>query len=105
MTERGDTQVGPGSAEAAGAAAPEVSTSEGAGAVSEGAKEAVDPAPAGGAVAVPAPAVDESAATPDRSDPAAVASGTVEERPELLVGGAFVGGLVLALVLKKVASG
>jgi hypothetical protein len=99
MTERGDssddTQVKPAEAEA-----PEISESAGAQAVAEGASEAVDPPPA----AAPAPALDESAATPDRSDPVQAAAGVAEERPELLVAGAFVGGLALALVLKKVGS-
>jgi hypothetical protein len=102
MSERGyssdDTQVSE-------AEAPELSESAGAQAVAEGASEAVDPPPASTEVGAPAPPLDESAATPDRSGPAGAVSGVAADRPELLVAGAFVGGLVLALLLKKVAGG
>lgn len=102
MTERpdtpDDTQVRPAEAEA-----PEVSEAAGAQAVAEGASEAVDPPPASAGVETPAPPLDESATTPDRSDPTQAVAGVAEERPELLVAGAFVGGLALALLLKKAA--
>jgi hypothetical protein len=38
------------------------------------------------------------------SDTAAQLSARVDERPELAVGAAFAGGLVLALILKRLAS-
>lgn len=108
MTQRedtsGQTQVRSPEPETAAAGAPEVSPEEGAQAVAEGATEAVDPPAAGEPAVTPAPAVDRTAATPDRSDPKAAVEGVAEERPEVLVAGAFAGGLVLALVLKKVAS-
>jgi hypothetical protein len=85
VTERDDTQE-----------TPEISRSEGADAVAEGAAEAVDPAPA--ATAAP-PAV-----TPDQGGPADAVAGAVDERPEVFVGGAFLGGLVLAIVLRQIAS-
>ena len=44
----------------------------------------------------------EVAARGGTSVPATAAS-TVDERPELAVGGAFAGGLVLALLLKRLA--
>lgn len=104
MTERGDTtdtkvRTDPGTT----AGTPEISEAEGAQAVAEAATDTVDPPPAGEAVAVPAPPLDEFATTPDRTDPKAALAGTVGERPELLVAGAFVGGLTLALVLRKLA--
>jgi hypothetical protein len=83
VTERDDTREVPG-----------ISPSEGSDAVAEGAAEAVDPAPAENA----APAV-----TADQGGPADALAGAVDERPELAVGGAFVGGLVLAIVLRQIA--
>ncbi len=62
-------------------------------------------------VTTPAPPLDSTAATPDREPspgPAeAPASATDDrgDRPELLVAGAFIGGLAVAFVLKRVASG
>ena len=62
--------------------------------------------------ATPAPPLDPSATTPDRDEPAEdsagpvqAASGMADERPELLVAGAFVGGLAVAFILKRAASG
>jgi hypothetical protein len=47
------------------------------------------------------------AASPDWSPPAAgpetVVTGAAEDRPELAIGAAFAGGLVLALILKRLA--
>jgi hypothetical protein len=83
VTERDDTQE-----------TPEISRSEGADAVAKGAAEAVDPAPAAAPPAV----------TPDQAGPADAVAGAVDERPELFVGGAFLGGLVLAIVLRQIAS-
>jgi hypothetical protein len=68
-----------------------------------GGPAAIDPdAPA----AVPAPAVDATATTPDREEPSGggpvqAAASTADERPELLVGGAFLGGLAVAFLLKR----
>jgi hypothetical protein len=101
VTERGDTPDDTRRAPDSGS--PEVSQSAGARAIAEGAAEAVDPAPA--AIGTPAPPVDESAATPDRPGPTDAVAGTIDERPELLVAGAFVGGLAVALILKRVAGG
>lgn len=107
MTERGDTpddtQVRTTEAETAAGQAPEVTQSEGAQAVAEGATEAVDPAPAPGAVPEPAPVLDESAATPDKQGPAEAVTDAADDRPELFVAGAFLGGLALALILRRVA--
>lgn len=103
MTERGDNPDDDTRVRAAEADAPEVSESAGAQAVAEGASEAVDPPPAAAGVEAPAPPLDESAATPDRSDPAQAVAGAADERPELFVAGAFVGGFALALLLKRVA--
>lgn len=115
--------------------APEVSEEEGARAVAEASQEAVAPQPAesgdraeassgapvaatvdpeaavqasdeegtGPAVDRPAPALDAAAATPDRPEPAS--SSPADERPELLVAGAFAGGLLLAVVLRRLGSG
>jgi hypothetical protein len=44
----------------------------------------------------PAPPIDGSAPTVPSADP-----GLTEQHPEVLVGGAFVGGAFLALVLKR----
>lgn len=131
MTERDETQVREGSPAAADV--PAVTESQGTQAVAEGAEDAVAPQPAPGAdapasppvaaatvdpdagVATPAPPLDSTAATPDREEPsgqahdspgpAQAAADVADERPELLVGGAFVGGLVVAFVLKRAASG
>jgi hypothetical protein len=51
----------------------------------------------------PEPALDPAAAGPDPG--AESDSGGGDERPEILVAGAFLGGLVVALVLKRVARG
>ncbi len=62
-------------------------------------------------VTTPAPPLDSTAATPGR-EPSWPSPGPVEappsaadDRPELLVAGAFVGGLTVAFVLKRAASG
>jgi hypothetical protein len=71
-----------------------------------GTPAAVDPdAPA----AAPAPAVDATATTPDRYEPleggpVQAAASTADERPELLVGAAFLGGLAVAFLLKRAAN-
>ena len=105
MTERGDTpddtQMSPAEAEEAAAGAPEVSHSEGARALAEGAAES-DPEPVA-SVQTPAAALDESATTPDRGGPKEAVAEAAAERPELFVAAAFVGGLALALLLKRVA--
>jgi hypothetical protein len=60
------------------------------------------------------PTVEQAALPPDAGAPAGAASPgppaapaalspTADERPELVVGAAFAGGLVLALVLKRLA--
>lgn len=129
MTERDETQVRAGSP--ATSDVPEVTEGQGTQAVAEGAQDAVAPPPASGAddasapaaatvdpdaaVATPAPPLDSTAATPDRDEPdqdsadsqspAQAAAGVANERPELLVAGAFVGGLVVAFVLKRAAGG
>jgi cobalamin biosynthesis Mg chelatase CobN len=113
MTERTteDTQV-----RAPHASAPEVSERDAAGAVGEGAGESVAPQPAteGGdepapaaatadpqaAVEAPAPALDASATTPDRSSSGSSQSSSDGPPAHLLVGGAFAGGLALAIVLR-----
>jgi hypothetical protein len=56
--------------------------------------------------AVPAPAgqpVTASAGASSSPDSGPPAAGTPAEHPELLVGAAFVGGLVLATILKRFA--
>ena len=40
---------------------------------------------------------------PTSTDGTGAAAATPQDRPELAVGGAFVGGLVLALILKRLA--
>jgi len=49
------------------------------------------------------PAPEQAALPPGDSGPAAQVSARLNERPELAVGGAFAGGLVLALILKRLA--
>ncbi|MBS1871172.1 MAG: hypothetical protein JSS99_16090 [Actinobacteria bacterium] len=55
------------------------------------------------------PTVEQAALAAEAVAPAAVAplppapASTLDERPELVVGGAFAGGLVLALLLKRLA--
>ena len=44
-----------------------------------------------------------TALPPGDSGPAAQLSARVNERPEIAVGGAFAGGLVLGLILKRLA--
>jgi hypothetical protein len=108
MTERTteDTQV-----RAPHASAPEVSERDAAGAVGEGAGESVAPQPAteGGDEPAPAaatadpqaaPALDASATTPDRSSSGSSQSSSDGPPAHLLVGGAFAGGLALAIVLR-----
>jgi hypothetical protein len=57
-------------------------------------------APAPAAQAAPLPPLDASKLTTEQdTGPAAVAA----ERPEIAVGAAFAGGLVLALILKRLA--
>lgn len=95
MTERAETQVGEGedSPPAAATVEPEAT------------------------VTTPAPPLDSTSGTPDREPsfpspgpaeaPASAtgSTGSTGDRPELLVAGAFVGGLAVAFVLKRVASG
>lgn len=55
------------------------------------------------------PTVEQAALAPDAAAPAGAASSAAtppspaDERPELVVGAAFAGGLVLALFLKRLA--
>lgn len=91
MTESPDTRAR--SPEAPAAGAPALSEEQGSQAVTEGAAEAV----------TPAPALDESAATPDRPAGEEPRGGESGERPEILVAGAFAAGLAAALILKRVA--
>jgi hypothetical protein len=54
----------------------------------------------------PAPASsppEPTAVPPGGSGPAAQLAAQVNERPEIAVGGAFAGGLVLGLILKRLA--
>jgi ElaB/YqjD/DUF883 family membrane-anchored ribosome-binding protein len=44
-----------------------------------------------------------ASASESQTSPAAQLSARVDERPELAVGGAFAGGLVLGLLLKRLA--
>lgn len=96
----------------AGAEAPAVSQEQGSQAVAEGAQEevatptehaeAVDAAteePAG-----EAPLADTGGTSPAEADAAATDEGFAE-RPEVLVAGAFAGGLLLAIVLRSVGRG
>ena len=104
----------------AGAGAPPISREEGSQAVAEGAEEevarptehaepveaAAPPAsgdPAGRAVAEAgdtAPAADIGDTSPAEADAAARADQGLADRPEVLVAGAFAGGLLLAIVLR-----
>lgn len=67
------------------------------------AREALAPEPGPVDGIAPAPADGATpAAIPPSAFPSAAPS-TVDQRPELLVGGAFAGGLVLAILLKRLA--
>lgn len=61
--------------------------------------------PSGTATERPAPALDPSATTPGPPPAAEGDPAGGNERPEIFVAGAFLGGLVAALVLKRVARG
>jgi hypothetical protein len=66
---------------------------------------AVDPAVDGQATVEHAALAAESlnASEPLRVPPPSSSAGIADERPELLVGAAFAGGLALALLLKRLA--
>jgi hypothetical protein len=49
------------------------------------------------------PASSDGQAMAEGAGAAAAAASGPQERPEMAVGGAFVGGLVLALILKRLA--
>ena len=65
--------------------------------------ESVPADPAQPVTADAAQPVSASAGAPWASDSASQASGGAAEHPELLVGAAFAGGLLLATILKRLA--
>jgi hypothetical protein len=61
--------------------------------------------PAGGATGAPAPGGDESSGPQQLAAGAKKALDGATERPEALVGAAFAGGVVFALLLKRITRG
>ena len=114
MAEQTDSPDRPREAPETGAAPPSVSPEQGSQAVAEGAQEEVAArtehaqavaTAAAGPAEEGASLSDTGGTSPAEADAAAIEGEGFAERPEVLVAGAFAGGLLLAIVLRSIKRG